>query len=135
MSTTSELSERLQNVLEHASHGVVGLVDDLLSLCPKKGLRLDWYADRCRIRCLTDNSEELLELPLRKSVFRAILARVGALCNERGPSSVSPYGGEGELLIGADQAALVKVTFVNTMDEQELELRPVPAGSAKIARS
>ena len=66
--------------------------------------------------------EELIELPLRKSAFRAILARVAVLCNERCPNSVSPYGGQGELLVDTDPATALRVAFVNTPDEQSLEL-------------
>jgi hypothetical protein len=68
---------------------------------------------------------ELTEVPLARSVFRAILARVAVLCNERSPNSVSPYGGQGELLAGSNPAKLFRATFVNTADEQRLELMPV----------
>ena len=143
MNTTSQLSGTLRSALERPTRGVVGLVDDLLRLCPEQGLRLDWRDERCRIRSLTGSLEELLDLPLRKSIFRAILARVAALCNERSPSSVSPYGGQGELLIvteaiGGDFAlgdrqvrrswppVLFRVSFANTADEHKLELVPGP---------
>src|SRR5208282_5382429 len=62
---------------------------------------------------------------LRKSVFRAILARVAVLCNERSPNSVSPYGGQGEVSVGADPAMTFRVEFANTPDEQRLELTRV----------
>ncbi len=127
MKTTAELSANLQNALERPTRGVVGLVDDLMRLCPKQGLRLDWQADRCRVRSLAGNLDEALDLPLRKSVFRAVLARVAALCNERSPSSVSPYGGQGELLLRADPTTMFKVAFTNTTEEQQLELIPRPA--------
>jgi hypothetical protein len=127
MNTTSPFAGTLRNAFERPSRGVVGLVDDLLRLCQEQGLQLDWQADRCRVRSLAGGSEEVLDRPVRKSVFRAILARVAALCNERSPNSVSPYGGQGELLAGGDPAAIFRVTFANTPDEQRLELIPVPA--------
>jgi hypothetical protein len=126
MTTTSQLSGTLRSALEQPTRGVVGLVDDLLRLCPEQGLRLDWEADHCWIRSLAGDSDELLDLPLRKSVFRAILARVAALCNERSPGSVSPYGGRGELLVGADPPTVVRVDFANTADDHRLDLSPVP---------
>lgn len=124
MNATSELSGTLQRAFESPTRGVVGVVDDLLRVCPENGLQLDWQADGCRIRYLGNGAEELLIKTLGKSVFRAMLARVAALCNERSPDSVSPYGGQGELLVGTDPAAIFKVTFTNTSDEQKLELIP-----------
>jgi hypothetical protein len=64
-------------------------------------------------------------VPLRKSVVRAALARIAVLCNQLNPNSVSPYGGQGELLIGADSTTAMRVVFVNTPDEQSLELAPL----------
>jgi hypothetical protein len=122
MNTTSHPSKAVLNVLTQPTRGVVGLVDDLLKACWEHGLHLDWQADRCRVRSPGGKWEEWVDVPLRKSVFRAILARVAALCNERAPSSVSPYGGQGELSVGADPAAVCRITFVNTPAEQKLEL-------------
>jgi hypothetical protein len=96
-------------------------------LCREQSLQLDWQGDRCRIRTLAGGSEEVLDRPLRKSVFRAVLARVATLCNERNPNSVSPYGGQGELSVGADPPTTFRVTFTNTTEEQKLELSPMPA--------
>jgi hypothetical protein len=47
------------------------------------------------------------------------------LCNERNANSVSPYGGQGELMVDADPSAILRVTFTNTADEQKLEVVPV----------
>ena len=60
-----------------------------------------------------------------KSVFRAALARIATLCNERNPNSVSPYGGAGELTVDAGPPLVIRVQFVNTPDEQSLELAAV----------
>jgi hypothetical protein len=122
MNTTSKLAEALCDAIEHPRRGVVGIVDDLLRLCPAQGLRLDWRANGCRIRCHPGDSEETIDVPLRKSVFRAMLARIAALCNEQTPNSVSPYGGESELSIGTNPPTLFRVTFSNTPAEQLLEL-------------
>jgi hypothetical protein len=122
MNTTSKLAEAFRDAIEHPARGVVGIVDDLLRLCPAQGLRLDWRANGCRIRCRIGDSEETIDVPLRKSVFRAILARIAVLCNERTPNSVSPYGGESELSIGTNPPEVFRVSFANTPTEQMLEL-------------
>jgi hypothetical protein len=70
--------------------------------------------------------EEVLEQPVSKYVFRAVLARVAAMCNERSPASVTPYGGSGELVWGAGKPVVFKATFVNTSERQKLELVPAP---------
>src|SRR5262245_37249153 len=102
MNTTAQLSGILRGVLTRPSGGMVGLVDDLLVVCLEHGLELEWQADRCRFRPLGGTWEELTRVTPRKSVFRALLARVAVLCNERTPNSVSPYGGQGELSVGED---------------------------------
>jgi hypothetical protein len=123
MNQLPPLSERVRRALEPARGGIVGLVDDLLGLCREQGLHLDWRADRCRVHPLGVRPEESTEIPLPKSVFRAVLARVAALCNERIPDSVSPYGGEGELSVGTDPPTVFRVAFINTPGEQRLEVR------------
>ncbi len=123
MNHASPFPERLQRAFEPDRRGVVGLVDDLLSLCREQGLQLDWQANRCRVRPLGAQPQESTEVPLPKSVFRAILARMAVLCNERIPDSVSPYGGEGELSICTNPPTVFRVAFINTPGEQRLEVR------------
>jgi hypothetical protein len=125
MNTASQVSGAIRCVFERPAQDVVGLVDDLLRLCPEKGLRLDWQRDHCHIRCLDGCSDETLDQPLRKSVFRAILARLASLCNEGSPTSVSPDGGQGKLSVQTDPPMILRVTFANTTDENWLELVPV----------
>lgn len=125
MNTASQLTGVFRSALEHPTRGVVGLVDDLLRLCQEQRLQLDWQADGCRVRSLARGWEEVIDRPLRKSVFRAILARLAALCNERSPNSVSPYGGQGNLSAGANSATLFRVSFTNTPDQQWFQLRPL----------
>jgi hypothetical protein len=123
MKKPAPLSERLQRALEPTRRGVVGLVDDLLGLCREQGLQLNWRADRCRVRPLGARPQESTEILLPKSVFRTILARMAALCNERVPDSVSPYGGEGDISIGTDPPTIFHVAFTNAPGEQRLEVR------------
>lgn len=125
MSTTSKLAEVLRSTLEHPTAGVVGLVHDLLSICQKEELQLDWQADYCRIRSLASGSEEVIDSPVRMSVFRAMLARLAAVCNERIPNSISPYGGQGEVAVGAGSVTILRVVLTNTPSEQRLQLTPV----------
>jgi hypothetical protein len=120
--TSSYVSGALRRVLVHPTGGVAGLVDELLTLCQEHDLQLHWQADGCRLRSRKGDWEELIDVPFRKSVFRAILARIAALCNERIPNSVSPYGGQGEFSAGANPRAVFRVTFSNTPAEQRLEL-------------
>jgi hypothetical protein len=127
MNTTFELSEAMRCVFESPTQGVVGLVNDLLRLCPEHGLRLEWQGEYGRIRYLNGKSDETLDQPVGRSVFRAVLARMASLCNEHCPKSVSPYGGRGKLSDRADPPTIYRVTFANTTDENWLELVPVPA--------
>jgi len=126
MSNPSSSLELVGQVLRPTNGGVVGLVNDLLGLCPEQGLELDWHADRCRVHSLGVEPEKSIEVPLPKSVFRAVLARLAALCNERDPGSVSPYGGEGELIVGVDPATVCRVAFTNTSSAQRVRLTRIP---------
>jgi hypothetical protein len=135
MSTTSELAQTLRGVLTQPTGGIVGLVDDLLAVCGKYGLQLEWQAGRCRFRPRGGHWEELSDVPLRKSVFRAILARLAALCNERTPIAVSPYGGQCELSPGANSPVLFRVTFTNTPAEQKLQLTTEGLPATEASRS
>jgi hypothetical protein len=95
MNTALPCAEMLRRILVHPTRDVVGLVDDLLTVCREHGLRLDWQDGRCRVRSAGGDWEELPDVPLRKSAFRAILARIAVLCNEQMANSVSLYGGQG----------------------------------------
>jgi hypothetical protein len=122
MNTTSQITEAFRGALEHPERGVVGLVDDLLRLCPKQGVRLVWGDDGCRVDIPNGASEVTINVPLSKSTFRALLARFAALCNERIPDSVSPYEGNGELSLGTNAPPAFRVSFTNTPAQQMLEL-------------
>ena len=122
MNTTSSLAETLRRLLEQPTGGIVGLVEELLMVCKEHALQLDWEAGNCRVRSISGNLEERIEVPFRKSVFRGILARFAALCNESRPDSVSPYGGAGEFSIGTNSSARFRVVIVNTPTTQKLDL-------------
>jgi hypothetical protein len=124
MNTVSSFSEQLGRVFTPTGRGVLDVVDHLLELCQEPGLQLDWYGNRCRVRTLGAQPQESNDIPLPKSIFRAILARVAVLCNERRPNSVSPYRGQGALVVGGNPARVIRATFVNTPAEQRLVLVP-----------
>jgi hypothetical protein len=119
------LTECLRRVILQPSNGIAGLVDELLQVCREHSLFLDWHDSLCRVRFTRGYGGELLELPLAKSRFRMILARVAALANEQKPDAVSPYGGEGQLLLGTEPALVIRFAFANTPDAQWLALMPI----------
>jgi hypothetical protein len=128
MKTTSSPMDQIASALKSPHDGVIGLVDELLAVSRDHDLRLDWQDGKCRVRIVASGGSEEVDVPLRKSVMRAVLARVAALCNQQRRGSVSPYGGNGVLAVGGNGDALLHVTFANTADEQHLKLvRVLPA--------
>jgi hypothetical protein len=121
MNATSTITVQLQHILTQPAGAITGLVDDLLLLCREHRLQLDWNADGCRVRSSAGNGAEVVAIPVRKSVFRAILARLAVLCNERQPNAVSAYGGQGEIVVAG---CVFQVFFTNTTAEQTLQLLP-----------
>lgn len=119
MSMTADDISVLRSAFEHPTRGVVGLVGDLVTMCREHSLALDWRDGKCRV-LVAGEWQELL--PIRKSIFRAVCARLAALCNERTPKSVSSSGGEGALSVGSNPSTVVWVWFTNTPAEQMLEL-------------
>jgi hypothetical protein len=122
MNNGASFPERLQNAFTSRSPDVLGLVDDLLELSREHTLQLDFRDGHFHIQPLGAEPETSIDVPLAKSIFRMMIARVAALCNERVPNSVSPYGGEGELWIRSDPSVVFRVAFTNTPSEQRLEL-------------
>ena len=125
MNTLLQLFDAITHAFEHPTGGVLGMVDELLALCPEHGLRLEWRADRCWVLPSAENGTDgSFVVSIRKSVFRAILARLAVLCNERTANSVSLYGGHGVLLVNSNPTKAFRVKLVNTTAEQHLELLP-----------
>jgi hypothetical protein len=124
MSATSTFLSAILCAVSQPTDGVVGVVDALLTHCRDLRVDLDWQGDRCRLRSAGGDWEPWLPIPMRKSGFRAMLARIAVLCNERHAGSVSPYGGAGEICLGEQ---CLQVAFTNTPDEQRLSVK---AGSA-----
>jgi hypothetical protein len=122
MNHSPSIPEVLRTILVHPRNGVVGLVDDLLQACRQHRLQIDWRLNHFQMRSAHTDWEELTELAVGKSAFRAVLARISAICSQHNPHSISPYGGKCELLSDAGDRTLVEVRFENTPSEQKLEL-------------
>lgn len=129
MIQSTPFARRVHQALTPTPRGVVGLVDDLLSLCRTYQLRIVFRDGRCEVRRLGADPKDSLDLPVSKSVFRAVLARVAALCNEQHPDAVTPYRGEGEVAVprspaqGPAARSTCYAEFTNTAADQRLELR------------
>ena len=120
MKTASGLSDALFRAFEPPETGFVGIADNLLQLCLGASVEIAWEQNACRVSMRRGAVEEVVEVPLRKSAFRAVLARIAVLCNERRANSVSPYGGCGEIAL--DSGPVVSVRFENTSAVQSLGL-------------
>jgi hypothetical protein len=121
MTTTSAVTKSNSQFVLEPSRGVVGMTDDILAICRIDGLRLIWQDGRCQYSSAVNEWKNSTDLAIRKSVFRAILTRIAFLCNVQSAGSVSPYGGESDLLVG-DPSDLLRVIFVNTASEQMLTI-------------
>lgn len=115
MSQHPSYSERLRKAFEPGTRGVVGVVDELLALGGNQFLQLEWKDGACHVGSV--------QVPLPKSVFRAVLARLAALCNEHTADSVSPYGGTGKIAVGTDPPKVLRVSFTNTPSEQSATIQ------------
>src|ERR1700677_4983336 len=96
---STPFADRIRKAFQPTPRGVIGLVDDLLGLCRTHQLRINFQDSHCYVRPLGAEPQDSLDVPVPKSVFRAVLARIAALCNERHPGSVTPYRGEGEIVV------------------------------------
>ncbi len=124
-------ADRVQVAFRPTRRGVVGLVDDLLDLCRLYQLRINFRDGHCCVRRLGADAQESLDIPVPKSVFRAALARVAAICNEQHPKSVTPYRGEGNIAVLPPVSPCSEkvppstcyVSFTNDLSDQNLEMR------------
>ncbi len=116
----STLSDTLRRAFEPSSSGFVGIVDNLLAISDGGNLEIVWQTGSCRAKIRRGVAEGFAEIPFRKSVFRAILARIALLCNETRPDLVSPYGGDSKLAVGENASRVFQIEFINTPDEQKL---------------
>jgi hypothetical protein len=121
MSSTSS-SFSIKSLQITPTRGVVGFVDDLMGVCNEEGFRAEWKGGNCEVRGVGNQCDGVVSVPMSKSIFRAILARIVVLCNEHAANSVFPYGGSGELSRTADSASVFRAEFRNTSSDQWLQL-------------
>jgi hypothetical protein len=122
MSNDSILPEQVRCALSSSKGGVLGLVDELLAASIKHDLLLAWEAGHCYVSFPNGGPVDRVDVPMPKSVFRAVLARIAVLCNEQNPNSVSAWAGQGQVAADSDSAKAIGVVFVNTPEKQSLEL-------------
>jgi len=127
---TQASSDRLQQIFVAPTNGVVGIVDDLMAICGHAGLQIEWRDEHCLIRPLGGQIPAPLQIPARKSVFRAILARVAYLSDRFrtvGQGGVSPYGGECWFWSSGtfERGLYFHAIFINTAAQQQLTLHQV----------
>jgi hypothetical protein len=125
MNNPQLIMDRLEYYLADPDRGVLGLVDCFLAAARVQDIRLEWQAGSFSAVFLQGGNSRRMQVPLPKSVFRAALVRLAALCNERCPGSVSPYGGEGEIAIDDDSSKVIRVIFANTGETVSVELAVV----------
>lgn len=135
MTALFSLPDRLRLALISPTRGILGVVDELLAAALVGDVHFVWQDGIARLDLSEDSRPLGLEVPMPKSVARAILARIAVLCNERHPDSVSPWGGRGESMTEAEPARIVRVAFVNTPQEQWLDLSSSHDGDATNSES
>ncbi|MBI1832945.1 MAG: DUF2934 domain-containing protein [Planctomycetes bacterium] len=125
MSVSSPYLAALRKAVEAPSNGFVSIVDDVLALCRQHALQLEWRDNKCRVR--SHERDDVIEFSLRKSGFRAMLARIASLCDEQAPGTFEPYGGSGALSSASDSNGMLGVAWMNTPDHQWLVIVPAAA--------
>jgi hypothetical protein len=115
--------DRLRRAFAPTQGGIVGLTDQLLEACVDSDVEFKRVGNRCVCHWTVGGETKEALVPLPPAAFRTILARVAALCNEYSPNAVTPYRGEGLLTLKGSPPAIVHVAFVNSPDEQRLEVK------------
>jgi len=115
------IAELLQKVFTPTPQGVVGLVEELLEFCRDHQLHLKIQDNSCAVGPAGEAIWDTIAWPLPKSVLRATLARIAALCVQ--PNAVTPYRGEGEVTLPGNPPTVLQVAFTNTPTEQRLDVR------------
>lgn len=132
MIDSTPFTELVRMAFQPKPRGVVGLVDNLLSLCRLYQLRINFQDGHCSVRRLGAGAQESIDIPVPRSVFRAALARIAAICNEQCSELVTPYRGEATITVppetsqGSEKTvppSTCHVSYANTPSEQHLEMR------------
>jgi hypothetical protein len=120
---------RLRRAFAPTQGGIVGLTDQLLEACVGSEVAFKRVGNRCVCNWTVNGETKEALVPVPPAAFRTILARIAALCDEYSPKAVTPYRGEGLLTIKGPPPTVVRVAFVNTPDEQRLEVKRNVEGS------
>ncbi len=120
---------RLRRAFAPTHGGIVELTDQLLEACVGSDVEFKRVGNQCVCNWTVNGETKESLVPVPPAAFRTILARVAALCNEYSPNAVTPYRGEGLLTVKGPPPTVVRVAFVNTPDEQRLEVKRNAEGS------
>lgn len=112
--------------------GIVGLTDQFLAACAGSDVEIRRVGDRLGCNWTINGETQAVSVPLPSAAFRTILARIAALCNDHRPNAVTPYGGTALLVVKGTPPRIVRVSFVNTPNEQRLEVKGVDQTAAEI---
>src|SRR5262249_21839751 len=123
MISSQTVHDRLRRAFAPTQRGIIGLTEQLLGACIGGDVAFERVGERCVCRWTESGQTQVATVPLPPAAFRTILARIAVLCNERSPNSATPYGGAGLVAVKGQPATVVHVTFVNTPDKQQLELK------------
>ncbi|MGP0064244.1 MAG: hypothetical protein ACLQGP_11670 [Isosphaeraceae bacterium] len=99
------------------------MTDQLLEACVGSDVEFKRVGNRCVCNWTVNGETKEALVPVPPAAFRTILARVAALCNEYSANAVTPYRGEGLLTVKGPPPTVVRVAFVNTPDQQRLEVK------------
>jgi hypothetical protein len=69
---------------------------------------------------------ESAEVAMPSHIFRTVLARISAMCNQCVSETASPYGGTGTILFAAgelSQPVRFDITFSNTQTDKSISIR------------
>jgi hypothetical protein len=123
MTFLTPIAQRLEaKFATPTERGIIGLVNDVLLLCAEHGVEFECDGERCTLHSRQDASEESCPLTFNRSILRAGLAYISALCKKQSPTS--PYGGQGTIVIANEPQKSLEIVFVNTSSEQSLRITP-----------
>ena len=121
MIQASTFQQQVQQSFKLNADGIVGVVDRLLIVSSECKLTFDWDNGDCRIR--SANMDEV-NIPMRVSLFRAMIARVAAIVSEQTTDSISPYQGDGTITLDDPPEAAITVTYRNNPGDLLLMIAP-----------
>jgi hypothetical protein len=123
--TKSTLKAILNGTQKPPENGLVGFVDEVLEFCRSGPFRFYWKPQLVTVENLSDGVRETYPVTIRNSVMRAVVARLATLASRGRKEAINPYGGHGEIRDEQHPEVYFQIDFMNTEDEQHLEVVPV----------